>query len=71
MVIVTEFGGRVHEYVECFPQLEFSRPEVCPHCHAVRLFIGHGFYLRKALSPTQVYLVHIKRWYCKACHHTL
>jgi hypothetical protein len=33
--------------------------------------IGHGFYLRKALDQTQVYLVWIKRWYCKACHHTL
>jgi hypothetical protein len=33
--------------------------------------IGHGFYLRKALDQTQVYLVWIKRWYCKVCHHTL
>ena len=66
MVIVTEFGCPVHEYVDHFGQLVFSRPEVCPHCHAVHLFIGHGFYLRKALSATQVYLVRIKRWYCKA-----
>ena len=70
MVIVIEFGGLVHEYVARFPQLEFP-PEECPHCHAVQLFISHGFYLRKALSPTRVYLVYIKRWYCKSCHHTL
>lgn len=35
------------------------------------VFIGHGFYLRQPVSPTQVYPVYIKRWYCKACHHTL
>jgi hypothetical protein len=71
MVIVTEFGCPVHEYAARFPQLVFPRPAVCPNCHAVQLFIGHGFYLRKALSPTQVFLVYLKRWYCKACHHTL
>jgi Domain of unknown function (DUF6431) len=71
MAIVIEFGCPVHEYVARFPLLEFPRPEVCPHCHAVQLFIGHGFCLRKALSPTQVYLVYLKRWYCKACHHTV
>jgi transposase-like protein len=71
MVIVIEFGGSVHEYVARFPQLAFPRPEVCPHCHAVQLFISHGFYRRKALSPTQVFLVRLKRWYCKNCHRTL
>jgi transposase-like protein len=71
MVIVTEFGCPVQEYVDHFGQLVFSRPEVCPHCHALQLFIAHGFYVRKALTATQVYLVRIKRWYCKSCHHTL
>ncbi|MBM3130975.1 MAG: hypothetical protein FJ009_20400 [Chloroflexi bacterium] len=71
MVIVTEFHCLVHEYVTHFPQLVFPRPQVCPGCHAVDVFIGHGFYLRKPVSPTQVYRVWIKRWYCKACHHTL
>jgi transposase-like protein len=70
MVIVTEFGSIV-EYLAHFGQLDFPRPEVCPHCQAVQLCIGHGFYRRKALSPTQVFLVYIKRWYCKACHHTI
>lgn len=71
MVIVTDFGCPVYEYVDQFLQLVFPRPEVCPHCHAVNVFIGHGFYRRKPLSPTQVYRVWIKRWYCKACHQTL
>jgi len=71
MVIVTEFGCPVLEYAARFPHLAFPRPDVCPHCHAARLFIGHGFYRRKALSPTQVFLVYLKRWYCKGCHHTL
>jgi hypothetical protein len=33
--------------------------------------IGHGFYERKALSPTQVYVLRIKRWYCTACQRTV
>jgi len=32
--------------------------------------IGHGFYQRKALEPTQTYAVRVKRWYCNACHGT-
>lgn len=71
MVIVTEFRCLVHEYVDQFTLLDFPRPEVCPHCHAVDVFIGHGFYPRKPLSATQVYRLWIKRWYCTACHHTL
>jgi transposase-like protein len=70
MFIVSDFGIIV-EYLDHFWQLDFPRPEVCPHCHAARLFIGHGFYPRKPLSPTQVYCIRIKRWYCKACHRTL
>jgi len=71
MVIVTEFHCLVHEYVTHFTQLVFPRPTVCPGCHAADVFIGHGFYLRQPVSPTQVYQMSVKRWYCKACHHTL
>jgi hypothetical protein len=71
MVIVTEFHCPVQVYVDHFPQLVFPRPDVCPHCQAVQLFIGHGFYLRQPMTPTAVYPVHIKRWLCKACRHTL
>jgi hypothetical protein len=70
MVIVIEFGSVV-EYLDHFWQLDFLRPAECPHCHAVHLFIGHGFYLRQPLTPTQVYVVWIKRWLCKACRHTV
>ena len=71
MVIVTDFGCFVHEYVERFGQLVFPRPARCPHCHVLEALIGHGFYWRKALSPTQVYVLRIKRWYCKACQRTI
>ena len=71
MVIVTEFGCAVHEYVERYSGLVFPRPHECPHCRGVDQFIGHGFYERKALSPTQVYVLCIKRWYCKACRRTV
>ncbi|MBI4788183.1 MAG: hypothetical protein HY782_14220 [Chloroflexi bacterium] len=70
MVIVIEFGSVV-EYLDQFAQLDFPRPEVCPHCGAVHLLIGHGFYLRQPLTPTQAYVVWIKRWLCKACRHTV
>jgi hypothetical protein len=71
MVIVTEFGCLVHEYVEHCSSLVFPRPSECPQCHVVDTLIGHGFYERKALSPTQVYVLRIKRWYCKACRRTI
>jgi transposase-like protein len=71
MVIVTDFGCLVHEYVECWGQLVFPRPDRCPHCHVLDVLIGHGFYLRKALGQTQVYMLRIKRWYCKACRRTV
>ncbi len=50
MVIVTDFGCRVHEYVERCCQRVFPRPADCPHCHVVNVLIGHGFYPRKALD---------------------
>jgi hypothetical protein len=71
MVIVTEFGCLVHEYVERCSGLFFPRPNECPHCRVVGQFIGHGFYERKALSQMQVYVLRIKRWYCKACQQTV
>jgi hypothetical protein len=71
MVIVTEFGCTVHEYVDGFCQLVFPRPDVCPHCQMLDVLIGHGFYERKALSQTQVYVLRIKRWYCQACQRTV
>lgn len=70
MVIVTEFGCAVQTYVESFHHLIFPRPEACPQCHALDVMIGHGFYQRKALEPTQTYAVQVKRWYCNACHGT-
>jgi hypothetical protein len=70
MVIVTEFGCAVQAYVDGFCQLVFPRPEACPHCHTLDVLIGHGFYHRKALEPTQTYAVRVKRWYCNACHGT-
>jgi hypothetical protein len=70
MVIVTEFGCTVQAYVEGFRHLIFPRPAACPHCHALDGMIGHGFYQRKALEPTQTYAVWVKRWYCNACHST-
>jgi len=71
MVIVTEFGCLVQEYVERCSGWFFPRPNECPQCRIVDTLIGHGFYERKALSPTQVYVLRIKRWYCKACQRTI
>lgn len=71
MVIVTDFGSSVQEYERTYQQLDFPRPASCPHCHTADVLIGHGFYLRKALDQTLVYLIWIKRWYCKVCHRTV
>jgi hypothetical protein len=71
MVIVTDFGCSVQGYVDHFVNLVFSRPEMCPHCQRATRIIGHGFYPRKVLFPKQVYLIQIKRWYCKVCGQTI
>jgi transposase-like protein len=71
MIIVTEFGCLVHEYIERCSGLVFPRPKECPQCRVADTLIGHGFYERKALSQTQVYVLRIKRWYCKACQRTV
>jgi hypothetical protein len=72
VAIVTEFYCLVQDYVARFAQLVFPRPAGCPLCGAVDTLIGHGFYLRQPIAtPHQVYSVYIKRWYCKACHHTV
>jgi hypothetical protein len=70
-MIVTDFGGDVHAYLDQFEQLNFPRPAVCPHCQAAGRMIGHGFYPRKALDVAQVYGLLLKRWLCDACHHTV
>ena len=33
--------------------------------------VHRAWLLRKALSQTQAYVLHIKRWYCKACQRTV
>ncbi len=71
MVIVTDFRCPVHEYAEQVCQFEFPRPNRCPHCNELDVLIGHGFYVRKALGLAQVYVIRIKRWYCKACERTV
>jgi hypothetical protein len=70
-MIVTDFDGDVHAYLDQFEQLNFPRPAVCPHCQVVGRMIGHGFYPRKVLDVAQVYGLLIKRWICDACHHTV
>ena len=71
MVIVTDFGRTVQEYLACGERLSFPRPAQCPQCQAVAALIGHGFYWRKPLDTEQAYRLRIKRWYCTMCHHTL
>ena len=70
MTIIVDFGATVHEYLEQSHRIGFPRPSVCPICQAQNCFIGHGFYPRKPLDPKHVYLISIKRWRCKGCHHS-
>src|SRR3970040_170562 len=71
MVIVTDIGRTVHEYLAHFEHVVFPRPAQCPRCQAVTALIGHGFYWRKPLDLERVYCIRIKRWYCTVCHRTL
>lgn len=70
MAIVVDFGCTVHQYATQFHDLVFPRPSVCPLCQALNSLIGHGFYPRKPLDQDRVYLISIKRWRCKDCHHS-
>lgn len=71
IAIVTEFGCNVQSYLEDFEHLQFVRPKTCLYCQAVDLFIGHGYYVRKALDQWKTYLIRIKRWLCKGCSRTI
>jgi len=57
--------------VEEFKHLRFPRLKVCIHCQAVDLYIGHGYYVRKALDQQKAYVIRIKRWLCKGCQRTV
>jgi hypothetical protein len=70
MGIVVDFGRTVQEYLRRFHQIVFPRPSVCPLCQALNSLIGHGFYRRKPLDQDRAYLISIRRWRCKGCHHT-
>ena len=71
MVIVIDCGGSIHAYLASGPDVVLGRPTVCPGCGAEHTLIGHGFYPRKPLDIHTAHRVRIRRWYCKACHHTL
>jgi hypothetical protein len=71
MVIVIDCGGSIHAYLASGPDVVLVRPTVCPGCGAEHALIGHGFYPRKPLDIYTAHLIQIRRWYCKACHHTL
>jgi len=47
------------------------RPENCPWCKEKNGLIGHGYYQRKVKDEQQVYLIRVKRWWCKVCHHSV
>ena len=73
MPIILDFGGSVQDYADAAhcAQILFPRPERCPSCGRLHVFIGHGYYPRKPKDQTTVYRIWLKRWFCKACHTTL
>ncbi len=70
VVIVVDFRCSVQDYVAHFARLVFARPATCPCCGQSGSFVGHGFYVRKALDQECVFDVRIKRWRCRACRRT-
>ena len=71
MSILADFGCNEQDYINLGKHQESPRPEVCPQCGAKGCLIGHGYYQRKAKDEQRVYLIRVKRWWCKACHGTL
>ncbi len=71
MIIVADFGSRVHRYQQDFPRLAFPRPKTCPRCAASGHLIGHGSYPRQACDHHRVFAIRVRRFLCTLCRHTI
>jgi hypothetical protein len=71
MPILADFGCNAQDYIDLGKHQESPRPEGCPACGAKGCLIGHGYYQRKAKDEQRVYLIQVKRWWCKVCHGTV
>jgi transposase-like protein len=71
MSILADFGCNEQEYIDQDKYKDCASPEECPWCGGQNCLIGHGTYQRKAIDEQRVYVIRVKRWYCKNCHRTL
>lgn len=71
MSILADYGCNEQAYIDQKKHNDSPRPEVCPLCGERGSLTGHGYYLRKAKDEQRAYLIWVKRWLCKICHHTL
>ena len=71
MSILADYGCAEQTYIDREKHKNSACPPGCPNCGGDGCLIGHGCYLRKAKGEEGVYLIWIKRWFCKICHRTL
>ena len=71
MMIVFAFGDGVNHYGEAFATGRLIEIDKCPLCQTKGQLVGHGVYWRKPRDGERVYRLPIRRWFCKACRHTI
>jgi len=71
MPILADYGCSAQEYIDQEKHKDCVCPQGCPECGGEGCLIGHGYYQRKAQDEQQSYLIWVKRWLCKICHHTV
>ncbi len=71
MSILADYGSSAQAYIDQNKHKESAYPSGCPWCGQSGGLIGHGYYLRKAKGEQGVYLIWIKRWFCKFCRRTM
>jgi hypothetical protein len=71
VIIVADFGSDVQHYQSEFRHLSFPRPRNCPYCAAAKPLVGHGSYQRTACDEKRLFVIHVKRFFCTLCRHTV
>jgi hypothetical protein len=71
MQILHLFAGSVQQYLDQLDDWESPRPRYCPQCSAKQPLTAHGFYIRTIVDAAFDGAIRIRRYLCKACHHTV
>lgn len=60
-----------NHYGEAFAAGRLVEIDKCAVCQTRGQLVGHGVYWRKSRDGERAYRLPIRRWFCKACRHTI